>query len=343
MCLWSAGTCVHWWWKEHMSTYTSMKSDPNDPLEVRGGLGSWSLFLQTRNRGYKGAFVTGSAPQGPTRFQSPLFFDTLQFWREQEQDKQESKVLDREVNYKLSRGTQFQWYFIWATVHADVYWNTFLPSSAHTGTCWLITSLPQGPFKTGLLSATSTLPFASFCSSLALRSLGHSAYLYNAFSAQLQHSTTFSCCLPKQCLGIPSPTRSRSHNQSEISPPIPLPGLAMGGRAKGWSPQGPTVSTHSLLLLWFPSACSGRSLFLGEEVFIKSEEGENLISTPDPPKSMVQSQPQRPKLLKLKITYIKNRLVAAKEERVRGKTGREVGVNRCKLLHRMDKQQSPTV
>ena len=58
---------------------------------------------------------------------------------------------------------------------------------------------------------------------------------------------------------------------------------------------------------------------------------------------MVQSQPQRPKLLKLKITYIKNRLVAAKEERVRGKTGREVGVNRCKLLHRMDKQQSPTV
>lgn len=49
-----------------------MKSDPNDSLEVRGGLGSGSLFLQTRNRGHKGAFVTGSAPQGPTRFQSPL-------------------------------------------------------------------------------------------------------------------------------------------------------------------------------------------------------------------------------------------------------------------------------
>ena len=48
---------------------------------------------------------------------------------------------------------------------------------------------------------------------------------------------------------------------------------------------------------------------------------------------MVQSQPLRPKLLKLKITYIKNRLVVAKEERVGGRTGWEVRVNRCKLLH----------
>ena len=72
---------------------------------------------------------------------------------------------------------------------------------------------------------------------------------------------------------------------------------------------------------------------------IKSEMGENFISTPDPPKSMVQSQPlksQPPKLLKLKITYIKNRLVVAKEERVGGRTGWEIGVNRCKLLHRIN-------
>ena len=71
--------------------------------------------------------------------------------------------------------------------------------------------------------------------------------------------------------------------------------------------------------------------------------GENFISTPDLPKSMVQSQPLRLKLLKLKTTYTKNRLVVAKEERVGGRTGWEVGVNRCKILHRMDKQQSPTV
>ena len=71
--------------------------------------------------------------------------------------------------------------------------------------------------------------------------------------------------------------------------------------------------------------------------------GENFISTPDPPKPMVQSQPLRLKLLKLKITYTKNRLVVAKEERVGGRTGWEVGANRCKILHRMDKQQSPAV
>ena len=43
-----------------------------------------------------------------TRFQFPLFFDVYQFSGERGQDKKkENKVLDREVNHKLSRRTLF--------------------------------------------------------------------------------------------------------------------------------------------------------------------------------------------------------------------------------------------
>ena len=120
--------------------------------------------FSTRNRGHKGAFVAGSAPQGPTRFQAPLLFDTLQSWREQEQDKQESKVLNREVNYKLSRGTQFQWYFIWVTVHADVYWNMFHLQHTQAPT----DSSPPSPKAPSRLACFQLLPPSFLVHSAAL-------------------------------------------------------------------------------------------------------------------------------------------------------------------------------
>ena len=180
MCLWSASTCVHWWWKECVSIYTSIKSDPNDSLELRGGLGSQSLFLQETGD-TKGAFVTGSAPQSPTRFQSPLLFDTVQSWREQAQDKQESKVLDREVNYKLSRETQFQWYFIWVTVHADVYWNMF--HRQHTQAP--ADSSPPSPRAPSRLACFQLLPPSSLVQSATLLLYGASGTLLTYITPSL--------------------------------------------------------------------------------------------------------------------------------------------------------------
>ena len=51
----------------------------------------------------------GKPPEGPARFQSPLFFDTLHSWGKQVGDKERgNNILNREVNHKFGRGTWFQ-------------------------------------------------------------------------------------------------------------------------------------------------------------------------------------------------------------------------------------------
>ena len=65
------------------------------------------FFLQIRNRGHGRPIEPRNAPQGPTWFPSPLFFDTPQFWGKLRWDKKGNKVLNRKVNHKLSKGTLF--------------------------------------------------------------------------------------------------------------------------------------------------------------------------------------------------------------------------------------------
>ena len=51
--------------------------------------------------------VHRKALQGPAWFQFLLFFDTPQSLGEEGWDKKGNKVLDRKVNHKLGRETQF--------------------------------------------------------------------------------------------------------------------------------------------------------------------------------------------------------------------------------------------
>ena len=63
------------------------------------------FFLQIRNRGHGRPIVPRNAPQGPTWFQSPLFFDNPQSWGQLRWDEKGNKGLNRKMNHKLSRGT----------------------------------------------------------------------------------------------------------------------------------------------------------------------------------------------------------------------------------------------
>ena len=53
-----------------------------------------------------GGSVRGRPCRVLLSYSSPLFFVTPQSWREQMRNKKENKILDREVNPKLCRGTQ---------------------------------------------------------------------------------------------------------------------------------------------------------------------------------------------------------------------------------------------
>lgn len=69
----------------------------NQPLETQGRPGRLEQKPFTSKNRYAGAFLG-----------FPLFFDTPQSSGEQVQEKKGSNVLDKGVNHKLSRETQFR-------------------------------------------------------------------------------------------------------------------------------------------------------------------------------------------------------------------------------------------
>ena len=77
----------------------------------------------------------GKPPEGPARFQSPLFFDTTQSFGEQVLDVKRNNILGREVNHKLSRGVQFygdlvseQWLWGWRECYGKMLVKGHKPS-----------------------------------------------------------------------------------------------------------------------------------------------------------------------------------------------------------------------
>ena len=57
------------------------------PLELRKGLGGWSLFPTNKKQGTQKGFCKGESPPWSCSVLIPLFFDTLQSWEEQLLDK----------------------------------------------------------------------------------------------------------------------------------------------------------------------------------------------------------------------------------------------------------------
>ena len=82
----------------------------NLPFGTQGRARRLKPFSTNKKHGMWKGFCTWEGPAEFTQFQSPAFFDTPQVkvLRGMGQDKKENKVLGREVNHKLSRGTEFQ-------------------------------------------------------------------------------------------------------------------------------------------------------------------------------------------------------------------------------------------
>ena len=82
----------------------------NLPLGAQGRARRLKPFSTNRKQGTQEGFCTWEGPAEFTQFQPPAFFDTPQVkvLRGTGQDEKEHKVLGKEVNHKLSRGTEFQ-------------------------------------------------------------------------------------------------------------------------------------------------------------------------------------------------------------------------------------------